>query len=142
MNRKKILTIIVIFLVLISVFFLYKYLTKNNLTEISMKKYYELIEDKESFIIEVMKDDCTHCIAFRPKLIEVTNKYNIDVYYINVGKLNKSDYKKFMKDANVDGTPTLIFYEKGYEETEQTRIVGNASTTKLIEKLKENNIIK
>ena len=142
MYRKKILTIIIIFLLLISCFVLFKSLTKNNLTEISMKKYYELIDNKESFIIEVMKDDCSHCIAFRPKLIEVTNKYNIDVYYINVGKLNSADYKKFMKDANVDGTPTLIFYEDGYEETEAARIVGNASTTKLIEKFKENNIIK
>lgn len=41
---------------------------KNYIHEISYKEYQKLIENKETFVLEVMKNDCSACQGIRPKL--------------------------------------------------------------------------
>ena len=42
----------------------------------------------------------------------------------------------------ISGTPTIIFFEKGNEESTLSRIVGEMSYEDTIEKFKENGYIK
>ena len=113
----------------------------KNLKEISYKEYKEMIDNKETFILEVMKTGCTYCEKLKPKLEKVAKEYNIEIKVINTAKLSDKDKEQFESDTSVTGTPTIIFYTDGNEETVASRINGNVSEEKLISKFKANNII-
>lgn len=112
--------------------------SKSNLKEISYKEYKNLIDSKESFILEVMREECTACKSFKPNLEAVIDKYNIEVKYINTDKLSDDELDEF----GISGTPTLIFYNDGVEETTASRLVGSVSQDKIIAKFKANGFIK
>lgn len=112
------------------------------LKEISYKEYKELIDNKETFILEVMKTGCTYCEKIKPKLEDVANKYKIEIKVINTAKLSEKDKEAFELATGISGTPTIIFYEKGVEETVASRINGNVAEEKIIAKFKANGFIK
>lgn len=109
---------------------------------ITYQEYKELIEQKESFVLEMMSSDCPHCQELKPKLQSVLKEYGIKIKTINMAKLSDSDYDEFTKTVGTEATPTIFFYKEGEEKSVATRIVGDVSKTKLIEKLKDNGIIK
>ena len=112
------------------------------LKEISYKKYHELLDNKKTFILEIMRTDCSACKDFKPKLTEVVNDYKIEVKYINTDHLSKKELDKLYDETGISGTPTVIFYNKGKEETVSSRINGSVSVDKIISKFKANGYIK
>lgn len=108
---------------------------------ISYKEYKELLENKETFILEIMKTDCPYCEKLKPKLEEVASKYEIEIKVINTAKLSKEDSDSLFDETGISGTPTIIFYTNGAEETVASRINGNVTEEKLISKFKANGII-
>ena len=112
------------------------------LNEISYKKYHELLDNKETFILEIMQTDCPHCKKLKPKLEELANKYKIDIKVINTANLSKEENDKIHDETGISGTPTIIFYTNGVEEDIYTRVKGNVSSDKLLSKFKDNGIIK
>ena len=110
--------------------------------EVSYKEYHKLLDNKETFVLEIMRTDCSACQSFKPKLTEVLNKYKIEVKYINTDHLSEKDLKKLYNETGIDGTPTVIFYTKGEEETKATRINGSVSVDKIISKFKAVGLIK
>ena len=106
------------------------------LKEISYKEYKNLIKNKETFILEIMRTDCSACKDFKPKLTDVVNDYKIEVKYINTDHLSKKEIDKLYDDTGISGTPTVIFYTKGTEETVSSRINGSVSEEKIISKFK------
>lgn len=112
--------------------------TKNYLIEISYEEYEQLLENKETFVLEVMKNDCSSCKGIRPKLKKIAEKYKVEIKYIDLEKLKKEQIDTF----GVSATPTIIFYTEGEEETTSARIEGNVSEKKIIEKFKASSFIK
>ena len=112
------------------------------LKSISYKEYHKMLDNKESFVLEIMRTDCSACRNFKPKLEEFVKKYKVTVYYIDTDDLSDSDKEKLLNETGISGTPTIIFYKKGVEETRSSRINGSVSTEKLVEKFKANGIIK
>lgn len=111
--------------------------SKSYLKEISYDEYKKLLEDEETFILEVMSGDCTACKDFRPKLKDVASSYKIEVKYINIDKLTADQYDELA----VSATPTVIFYIDGEEETTAARIVGSVKREKIISKFKASGFI-
>ena len=111
--------------------------SKSYLHEISYDEYKKLIEDKETFILEVMSSECSACKEFRPKLEDVTSTYQVEVKYINLDKLTSDQ----MGELGVSSTPTVIFYIDGEEETTAARIVGSVKKDKIISKFKASGFI-
>ena len=111
------------------------------LKEISYKEYHELLDNKESFILEIMKTDCPHCKNLKPKLEEVASKYGIEIKVLNTANMSKEDVDKLYDETGISGTPTILFYTDGEEESVYSRIKGNVSEEKLISKFKDNDII-
>ena len=73
---------------------------------------------------------------------KIENKYKINIYYTDIDKYNKTDLEKFNKLISFDGgTPVTIFIKNGEEKTTATRIEGDVSTDKIIDKLKKNGFI-
>ena len=114
----------------------------SGLENISYSEYKELISNKESFVLEVMRDGCSHCKTLKPRLENVASEYNLDIKVINLAHLSDEDYIEFTKEIGTGATPTVIFYKKGVEKSVATRIVGSVSEEKIINKFKDNGIIK
>lgn len=116
--------------------------TNNHLESINYNDYKELIENKESFVLEVMQDGCSYCKAIEPKLESFTDEYDVDIKVINLTKLSDEDYEEFTNTIGTSATPVIIFYKNGEEKSMATRILGNVSEDKIVDKFKDNEIIK
>lgn len=114
---------------------------KTYMKEISYTEYQNLLENKETFILEIMRTDCSACISFKPKITQVAEDYQIEVKYINTDHLSKDEYNKLFEDTGISGTPTVIFYHNGVEETVASRINGSVSVDKIISKFKASGFI-
>ncbi len=119
-----------------------KRLESDRLHRISYTEFIKKRENKESFVLEIMRDDCHNCVELKPKIINILEKYKIDMFYINTNDFSEEEYNSFNKIVNYSGTPTIIFVKDGDEETVASRIVGNISEEKVLAKFKANGIIK
>ena len=101
------------------------------------------IDNKESFVLCVSRTTCSHCQSYKPKLQKVANKYNIKIYYTDIDTYNKDELNDFNSRITFDGgTPVTLFIKNGEEKTTATRIIGDVSSEKIIDKLKKNDFIK
>lgn len=114
----------------------------DNLIKLSYDEIMEKIDNKESFILCISRTTCSHCNVYKPKLRKVANKYDIKIYYTDVDKYSKNDLKDFNSKISFDGgTPTTLFIKDGKEKTTATRIEGDVSIEKIVDKLKKNGFI-
>lgn len=119
----------------------------NNtyLKEISLKELYTMTENKETFILEISQDGCSHCAAFNPVFKKVLKENKVEAKYLNISKISEEEYYQFIEDFNSSeslGTPTVMFFTDGYEKTSMNRIIGEASEKEIVRKLKLNDYIK
>ena len=149
--KKKLLIILFAFIVFISISSLiYAGITlntqekekSNHLIELTYNELEKKINKKESFILIVTRTNCSHCIEYKPVLKEVLLKYNIIAYEIDTEKMTKQENASFKDIANISGTPTTLFIEKGIEKNTSTRIVGSTNSTKIINRFKAMGYIK
>lgn len=142
-KKKKFLGIILILLIIgIVGFFIYDKMTNvDYLRELKYNDLMEKIDNKETFVLCISQTECVHCQSYKPKLREVANQYKLEMFYIDVDLLDEEENKKIKEIANYSGTPTTIFFKDGQEESAAFRINGDASKTKIINKLKSNGFI-
>ena len=111
----------------------------NVITDIEYSKLEELIDNKESFILEVMQTGCSHCEEFTPRFRAILKEENMEAYSINLYNLTEEDAEKFNKlTTSVSGTPTVLYYKDGKETS--TRLHGAVNDDKIkefLEKVKE-----
>lgn len=101
------------------------------------------IEQKETFILEIMQDGCSHCEEFTPRLEKIVKKYNLDdVYQINLSKLSEKEFNQIQEKLSVSSTPVVTFYKNGKEQSSMYRIEGAVSNATVISKLKDLGYIK
>lgn len=135
---KKIKVLIII----LSIFFITGCGNNSNVESISLSEYNKMIKNKDTFILEVMRQSCSHCEILKPRLEEVAKEYNINIKSIDLDSIkNVIELEEFTEKTS-DGTPTIIFYEKGEEKSVAYRIVGSVTKQKLIEKFKDMGYIK
>lgn len=147
--KKKNIIVLIICLLLIGCFLGIYFLSKNsnkqesaNLIELTGSTFKEKIENKDSFILLVTKEGCSHCAEYLPVFINVIDKYDITAYKLDLATLS-SEEKSYLADiANISGTPTTVFIEKGEEETTLNRIVGSANRKTIETRLKTLKYIK
>ena len=143
--KKKNITYIIIGIIILGVLlgtFVILNLDSNKLVDLSYEEVLEKINNKESFILCVSASDCIHCKDYKPKLSRVSVKYGITIYYTDVDTFEKEDLDEFKTKFSFDGsTPTTIFFKDGEEKTTATRIEGNVSFDKIVNKLKNNGFI-
>ncbi len=143
MKKKKYLLIASILIVILGIIIGYFLFSMNdNLVRLSYDEIMEKIDNKESFILCISRTTCSHCNVYKPKLRKVANKYDIKIYYTDVDKYSKNDLKDFNSKISFDGgTPTTLFIKDGKEKTTATRIEGDISIEKIVDKLKKNGFI-
>lgn len=115
---------------------------KSYMKEISYKEYHKLLDNKETFVLEVMRTDCSACIDFKPRITEFANKNKIEIKYINTDHISEKEKDKLFDETGISGTPTVIFYNDGVEKTKSSRIGGSVSMEKIISKFKASGFLK
>lgn len=115
---------------------------KSSYKEISFDTFEKLVENKESFILFIGAESCSHCVTYKTTINEVVKEYKVDIKYIDVDKLSTKQDSALKKVASYTGTPTTVFIEKGKEESTYNRIVGNRDFEYVINKLQKNGYIK
>ena len=143
---KKTVKILGLFLVLVLLVVGCEKQEETNITEVEYLKeltFEELevkLQNKEDIILEIVQTGCSNCTAFSPKFESVLNEYEIQAYSLNISYLSDAG-ADWLESYNVDGTPTVIFFEKGEETSTMKRLVGNQSKEKIVSKLKANGYI-
>lgn len=143
MKKKKYLLIVSILIVILGIIIGYFIFSMNdNLVKLNYDEIMEKMNNNESFVLCISRTTCSHCNVYKPKLRKVANKYDIKIYYTDVDKYSKNDLKDFNSKISFDGgTPTTLFIKNGEEKTTATRIEGDVSIEKIIDKLKKNGFI-
>lgn len=115
---------------------------KSNIKEISFDEFKNKMENKESFVLYVGNENCSHCEAYKPILESVLEEYGIFIYHIDNSKLTDKESSEFTRYLSISGTPTVTFITNGEEESTLNRIVGEKTKEATIEKFKINGYIK
>ena len=145
MKKKNIFLIIctITLISLILLIVLYNYFNRSRLYELNVDNVIEKINNKDSFILCISATYCEHCKEYKPKLEDISQKYELDIYYIDFYKYSENEQQLFRNYISFDGsTPVTLFIKNGEEETTVNRINGNVSKDKIISKFKSNGFIK
>lgn len=142
-KEKVLLLVSICVMILLGAVIADRIMAKSYLSEISYDEIIEKLDNKDTFVLLISQTTCSHCIEYKPKLKEVSNEYEIDVYYIDVDLLKKDEYNELNSRLSfkTSGTPLTIFLKDGEETTVANRIKGNASKDKIVKKLKSNGFI-
>ena len=145
MKKRKNLIIIsssILIIVITAFIFCNIYFDNKNFIKLSYNEILEKVSNKEDFVLCVSASECTHCKSYKPKLRKISKDYDIKIYYTDIDKFDDKDYDEFKEKFSFDGgTPTTIFFKEGEEKTTATRIEGDISMEKTIDKLKKNVFI-
>lgn len=112
----------------------------NTIKEIDFDTLQNKLNNKDTFILEIIQTGCSHCEEFSPVLRKVLGDYNITGYSINLSNLTAEEKEKLYSITDVSGTPTVCFFKDGNEEV-MHKIVGATSSKEVYNKLKEANYI-
>ena len=139
--KNKLIIIGVIILIVLFGIILYFSLkpTKNNIKTIIGSDLVEKLNQKETFILLVSQDGCSHCEEYKPILNRVLEENNKTAYEIEWKEIRNHDKLKNL--FNINGTPTTIFINDGIEKTTINRLVGSTTYNDLKNKLKERGFI-
>jgi predicted bacteriocin transport accessory protein len=95
---------------------------KVGIVDITLDKYFELVNDTKSSIIYIGRPTCGYCQKFTPILKTLTEQYQFSINYLNTDSLDQSGWDKFIASDE---------YFKGSWGTPLILIVGNG---KIIDK--------
>ena len=140
-KNKVIILVSICLVILVGAFIADRIMGKSYYNEIKYNELIKKIENKEDIVLLISQTTCSHCITYKPKLKEVANDNKVYVYYIDVDLLNDDESSKLKSYVNYSSTPVTIFLKDGEEKTAANRINGDASTEKIIKKLKSNGFI-
>ena len=136
---KKTFSIIILFVTL----FLFTGCSSNSsISNIKYSAFQKKLANKDTFILLVVQDGCSHCANFTPKFDKVLDNYNIKAFSINLAKMADAEKKEFNTNYEIDGTPTVLFFKDGTETSIMNRINGDKDSTFVISKLQTAGYIK
>ncbi len=136
--KKKILMIVIM---LFGIFFFTGCSESNSIEEISFASLQKKLENKETFILEVVQTGCSACQDFTPRFNKVLGENKLKSYSVNLSNFSEEEAKEFKKMITISGTPNVIFFTEGEEKSSMTRIGGAVTNAKILEKLKANGYL-
>ena len=113
--------------------------SNNTITEIDYSKLEDLIDSKESFILEIVQTGCSHCEEFSPRFKAVLKTNDLTAYSLNLYNLTEEDAKKFNElTTSVSGTPTVLYFKDGKETSHKINgAVSNEKIEEFLEKIEK-----
>ena len=88
--------------------------TNEHIEEITYSEFKEKVNGDKKSVILVGRNDCSHCISFKPVITKVAEEYDFTVYYINTNNIeNAKDEEALWSFLGANGTPTTAVVANG-----------------------------
>ena len=100
--------------------------TEEHIEEITYSEFKDKVDGSKKSVILVGRNDCSHCVSFKPVITKVAEEYDFTVYYINTNNItNQEDFDALWNFLGAEGTPTTAVVQDGkllaMHEGEMTR---------------------
>lgn len=138
-TMKKIL--VTIFGISIITCILYFSLTKLINSDVALYKVIstetaqEMIDKNETFILYLYQKNCASCRQVKPIINDYIRNTHNEIFAIDINADENKNY--IIQDLNIQGTPTVIFYNSGKETG---RFISVFSKKEFEKKAKENGM--
>ena len=113
----------------------------GKIVDTNYKSFQKMVSDKDTFVLEIVKDGCKYCEEFKPVFQKVIKSSKITAYRLSISDLSDSDLQKLLKEYEVQYTPTTMFFKKG-EEVLSSRLEGSVPEARLTKVLKKLEYVK
>lgn len=110
----------------------------RTITYSSMK---DKIKSKESFVVLIVQNGCSHCENFQPVFDKFANDNNIEYVKLNLTNIQSDDSNDLHSKYNISGTPTLMIFKDG-SELKELRLEGEVTVPVLKTTFKKAGYIK
>ena len=137
---KWLIAFIAVIIALIIVAIVFSEDEGKYIKDISLNEVVDKIDNKDSFILYIKQTDCEHCKSFTPNFISVLSQNNIKAYSLNISNLSEEENTTYSELFDVEGTPTVLFFDKGNESL--IRIEGEQTKSKIKSKIEAAGFIK
>lgn len=137
---KWLIAFIAVIIALIVVAIVFSEDEGKYIKDISLNEVVDKIDNKDSFILYIKQTDCEHCKSFTPNFISVLSQNNIKAYSLNISNLSEEENTTYSELFDVEGTPTVLFFDKGNESL--IRIEGEQTKAKIKSKIEAAGFIK
>lgn len=115
---------------------------KKEFKEINLEEYLTRYNNEEKSIVLLGKPTCQYCQIVEPILSNIAYNYDLDIYYLDIDKLNEEDTQKLMESneflKNNYGTPILVIISN---KNIDDKVDGLTDKGHYIEFFKENKFI-
>ena len=135
---KKILIITILLFTVVGLTGCGKY---NGYTEVSYNELLTKLENKDTFVIVLGSSTCSACAMYETTMEKVIKKNQVEIFYLDIAKLNEEDKAKFNSKFVIAGTPTTVFIENGVETSTYNRITSAASYAEVVKALEKHGYI-
>lgn len=135
---KKYLVIICILVIVLATSCGNKFTTY---TEINYVEYLEKLDNGDTFPLVIGSKTCSACALFKGTIEKLIKEYQVEVFYIDISKINQEEYNNLKTQVSFSGTPTTIFIDSGQMTSIYNRIDGAESYSKIKAIFKNNNYI-
>jgi len=113
----------------------------SKYTEVSYSELLTKMENKDTFVIVLGSSTCSACAMYEKTMEKVIKKNQVEIFYLDIAKLNEEDKVKFNSKFVIAGTPTTVFIENGVETSTYNRITSAASYTDVVKALEKHGYI-
>lgn len=105
---------------------------EKYLNVISFTEYKRLIASNGTNVVVIGQTGCSHCTAIKPALNKVSEKYGVEINYLNMTNLEEDESDEFMSTLTQIQYNDPDFVESGSFGTPLTLIVTNGKVEKYI----------
>ena len=143
-KKNKTIWIIIITIIIVSIVTVltYNIIKKDYFTKLNYEEFFNKWENDDTFVLVISKTQCPYCQMYIPKIKKISEEYKINTYYVETDTFTDEESSAFSNLINYNATPTTVFIKNGEELSKATRINGNVSEQKIINKFKSNDFIK
>jgi len=139
-NMKIVLIVIAVLLLIgLGAFIVKECLTPKTYTEITFENFKDFYEKDKDFVLFIGSDTCSHCTQFKTVATEVVKKYHVNIYYIDVDKLDEEPEKlAYLKSRfPFNSTPTIYVYK----DKKKDHHVGKMNVSETVDFLERNGML-
>ena len=105
-------------------------------TELSLGEFQTKLDNKDSFVIVMGSATCGACAEYRKTMEEVIKDKQVEIFYLDLYKLNEEEHAQVYSKYVIKSTPTTIFIKDGVETSTYNRIIGSAGYAAVVDSLK------
>ena len=114
--------------------------TYTEVVEINYSDFESKINEKESFVLFMWQEGCSHCESFKPTLNDTVKKHDVLVYSINLSELEDKEYSKIENKTFIKGTPTMVYVKEGVVQS--NKLIGNKKQDEIVAFFEKYDVIK